>query len=201
MGARDPKVDAYIAKSAEFARPILERLREIVHGACPGVEEAIKWGAPHFVWHGNLCHMAAFKQHCAFGFWKAALVTPDDRNDEAMGNFGRIASLADLPPKRTIDGYVRQAMKLNEAGVKLARPKSTTPKPPVELPDDLAAALAKNRKAAATYEGFSPSARRDYVEWIVEAKRAQTRASRIAQAVEWMAEGKQRHWKYQTTKG
>jgi uncharacterized protein YdeI (YjbR/CyaY-like superfamily) len=200
MGERNPKVDAYIAKSAEFARPILERLRDVVHAACPDVEEVIKWSAPHFDYRGPLCHMAAFKSHCAFGFWKAALVTPDDRNDEAMGNFGRIASLADLPPRRTIEGYIKKAMKLNEDGVKSVRPKSTEPKPPAELPDDLAAALAKNRKAKATYEAFSPSAKREYVEWVTEAKRAETRASRVAQAVEWMADGKQRNWKYQAAK-
>jgi len=168
-----------------------------VHTACPDVEEALKWSAPHFSYRGMLCHMAAFKQHCAFGFWKAALVTPDDRNAEAMGNFGRIASLADLPPRRTIEGYVRKAMQLNEDDVKPARPKGVAPKPPPALPDDLAAALAKNKKAAATYEAFSPSGRREYVEWITEAKRAETRVKRVQQAVEWMAEGKPRNWKYQ----
>lgn len=197
MGTRNPKVDAYIAKSAEFARPILEHLREIVHAACPEVEEEIKWSSPHFMYRGILCGMAAFKQHCAFGFWKAALVVPDDRNDEAMGNFGCIATVKDLPPRRTIEGYIKKAMKLNEDDVKPARPKSGAPKPPVELPDDLAAALKKNKKAAATYEAFSPSARREYVEWITEAKREETRAKRLAQAVEWMGEGKQRNWKYQ----
>lgn len=197
MGTRNPKVDAYIAKSAEFARPILEHLREIVHAACPEVEEEIKWSSPHFMYRGMLCGMAAFKQHCAFGFWKAALVVPDDRNDDAMGNFGCIATVKDLPPRRTIEGYIKKAMKLNEDDVKPARPKSGAPKPPVELPDDLAAALKKNKKAAATYEAFSPSARREYVEWITEAKREETRAKRVAQAVEWMAEGKQRNWKYQ----
>jgi uncharacterized protein YdeI (YjbR/CyaY-like superfamily) len=197
MGTRNPKVDAYIAKSAEFARPILEHLREIVHATCPEVEEEIKWSSPHFMYRGMLCGMAAFKQHCAFGFWKAALVVPDDRNDEAMGNFGCIATIKDLPPRRTIEGYIKKAMKLNEDDVKPVRPKSGAPKPPVELPDDLAAALKKNKKAAATYEAFSPSARREYVEWITEAKREETRAKRMAQAVEWMAEGKQRNWKYQ----
>ncbi|MDC8013022.1 YdeI/OmpD-associated family protein [Tahibacter soli] len=197
MGTRNPKVDAYIAKSAEFARPILEHLREIVHAACPEVEEEIKWSSPHFMYRGMLCGMAAFKQHCAFGFWKAALVVPDDRNDEAMGNFGCIATVKDLPPRRTIEGYIKKAMKLNEDDVKPVRPKSGAPKPPVELPDDLAVALKKNKKAGATYEAFSPSARREYVEWITEAKREETRAKRVAQAVEWMAEGKQRNWKYQ----
>lgn len=197
MGIRNPKFDAYIAKSAPFAQPILEYLRDIVHGVCPDVEEEMKWSSPHFVYRGMLCNMAAFKQHCAFGFWKAALVAPDEKNAEAMGNFGRIASLGDLPPRRTIEGYIKKAMKLNEDDVKAARPKGIASKPPVEPPDDLAAAFKKNKKAAATYEAFSPSARREYVEWITEAKREQTRAKRLEQAVEWMAQGKQRNWKYQ----
>lgn len=198
MGTRDPRVDAYIAKSAPFARPILDHLREVVHATCPDVEEAMKWSFPHFMYHGMMCAMSAFKQHCAFGFWKGALIVADAKNDEAMGQFGRIASLADLPPRRTIEAYVRRAMKLNAENVKPPRTtKDAQPKPPVALPDDLRAALAKNKKAAATYEGFSPSGRREYVEWITEAKRAETREKRVLQAVEWMAEGKQRNWKYQ----
>ncbi len=197
MGTRHPRVDAYIEKSAEFAKPILNYLRETVHQYCPDIEEAIKWGAPHFMYHGMLCGMAAFKQHCAFGFWKGALLVDDARNDEAMGQFGRIASLKDLPGKNVFAGYIRKAMELNESGTQPVRKtKDAKPKPPAEMPDDLAAALKKNRKAAAVFDGFSTSARREYIEWIVEAKRAETRAKRLAQAIEWIAEGKQRNWKY-----
>jgi len=199
MGKHDPRVDAYIAKSADFARPILEHLRAVIHEGCPEVEEAIKWGMPSFLYHGRiLCGIAAFKQHCAFGFWGGrGLVGNEDKRDDAMGQFGRIASLNDLPSKKTLVGYVKQAMKLaDERAIAPAKPRKA-PKPAPATPDDLAAALKKNKKAAVTYEAFSPSCKREYVEWISEAKREETRASRVAQAVTWMAEGKQRNWKYQ----
>jgi len=199
MGKHDSRVDAYIAKSADFARPILEYLRAVIHEGCPEVEEAIKWGMPSFLYHGRiLCGIAAFKQHCAFGFWGGrGLVGNEDKRDDAMGQFGRIASLNDLPSKKTLVGYVKQAMKLaDERAIAPAKPRKA-PKPAPATPDDLAAALKKNKKAAVTYEAFSPSCKREYVEWISEAKREETRASRVAQAVTWMAEGKQRNWKYQ----
>jgi uncharacterized protein YdeI (YjbR/CyaY-like superfamily) len=196
MGKRDTRVDAYIAKAAPFAQPILKHLREIVHGACPDVEETIKWSMPFFDYRGALCHFAAFKQHCAFGFWKGKLLFGGDPlSEDAMGQFGRIASLADLPPKKVLTAYVKQAAKLNESGVKLAKPKAA-PKALPKAPDDLLAALKKNKKALATYEAFSPSSQREYVDWITGAKREETRAKRLADAVAWMAEGKQRNWKY-----
>lgn len=197
MGKRDPRVDAYIAKSAEFARPILEHLREVVHAACPEAEETLKWGMPHFVHHGILCHMASFKAHCAFGFYKSALLFDDTpKQMEAMGDMGRIASLSDLPPKKELVRLVKAARKLNEEGIAAPRTKAV-PKAPVEVPPDLAAALAASAKARATFEGFPPSHRREYVEWITEAKQEATRQRRLAQAVEWMAEGKTRNWKYE----
>ncbi|MGH8173048.1 MAG: YdeI/OmpD-associated family protein, partial [Rhodanobacteraceae bacterium] len=138
---------------------------------------------------------AAFKQHCAFGFWKGKLVV--DLSDEAMGQFGCIAKVSDLPSKRALTAYVRKAMALNDAGVKSpTRTKSAKAKPPTKVPDDLAALLKKNKKARATFEAFSPSHRREYVEWITEAKREETRAKRLATAIEWLAEGKSRNWKY-----
>jgi len=198
MPVLDPRVDAYIAKSADFARPILEHLRAVVHAACPDVEETIKWGAPHFMYRGMLCRMAAFKQHCAFGFWKGALIVPDGKNDEAMGQFGCLAKVSDLPSKKVLVGYIRKAMKLNEEGVamlRLAKPgKSKTP--PI-APDDLLAAFGRNPVAKAAFEAFSPSHQREYIEWIVEAKREETRQRRVAQAVEWLAEAKSRNWKYE----
>ena len=197
MGKRDARVDAYIARSAEFARPILSHLREIVHSACPDVEETLKWNAPHFMYRGMLAGMSAFKAHCAFGFWKGSLVTGGDGGLEsrAMGQFGRITSLDDLPATRLIAGYVKQAMKLNEEGIRAPRSRKT-PKPDPEMPAELAAALRKNAKARATFEAFSPSHRREYVEWIAEAKGEETRQRRLASAIEWMAEGKARNWKY-----
>jgi len=200
MAARDPRIDAYIAKSAEFARPILSHLREFVHAACPDVEETLKWSMPSFLYAGGiLCGMAAFKQHATFGFWKGRLIVPGDGadNESAMGQFGRITKLSDLPPKKVLAGYIKQAMKLNEEGVKdPARAKAAKPRPAPPAPDDLLAALKKNKQAKATFEAFSPSCKREYVEWITEAKREETRQRRVAQAVEWMAEGKQRNWKY-----
>lgn len=197
MTHHDPRVDAYIARSAEFARPILEHLRAVVHAACPEVEETMKWSAPHFMHHGMLCGMAAFKQHCAFGFWKGALIVPEAK-DAAMGQFGCLRGVADLPSKKRLMAYIRQAMKLNEEGV--AQPRAAAgrqPKPPPLPPDDLLAALGKNRKAKSSFEAFSPSHQREYIEWITEAKREDTRQRRLLQAVEWLAEGKSRNWKYE----
>lgn len=197
MGIRDPRVDAYIAQAAEFAQPILIWLRDVVHRHCPEVEESIKWGFPHFLYHGMLCSMAAFKQHCAFGFWKGTQFVADARNDEAMGQFGRITSLQEAPGEQLLAGYIRQAMQFNVSGTRPTRKaRGTAPKPPAEVPEDLAAALKKNKKAAAVFEGFSNTNRREYIEWIGEAKRAETRAKRLAQTLEWLAEGKTRNWKY-----
>jgi uncharacterized protein YdeI (YjbR/CyaY-like superfamily) len=193
MGKKDPRVDAYIAKSADFARPILRHIREIVHRGCPEVEETIKWGMPHFDYKGMLCGMAAFKEHCSLGFWKHKLVAP--AKEGGMGHFGRIVSLKDLPSDRVLVGYVREAARLNEAGVKVPR-KTREPKKALATPADLAAALKKNAKARATFQGFSPSHRREYVEWIREAKTEETRRKRLGIAVEWMSEGKPRNWKY-----
>jgi len=200
MPNRDPRIDAYIARAAEFARPILEHLREIVHEGCPAVQETIKWGMPHFDHHGIMASMAAFKAHASFGFWKASLIVDAaGRSAEAgMGQFGRITSISDLPPRRVLVGYVRQAAKLNEQGVKSptrsaakAKPKSTlVPSPP------FAAALRREPAARAGFDALSPSHRREYVEWIAEAKREETRERRLVTALEWLAEGKPLHWRY-----
>jgi uncharacterized protein YdeI (YjbR/CyaY-like superfamily) len=195
--ARDPRIDAYIERAAPFAQPILAQVRERVHDACPDVEETIKWGMPTFVHAGGiLCGMAAFKQHASFGFWKHALVVGEGEPREGMGSYGKMTSVKDLPPKKTLLAHIRKAMKLNEDGVK-PQARKAAPKPPPETPEDLAAALKKNRAAQATFDAFPPSCKREYIEWIVEAKREETRAKRLAQAVEWMAEGKRRNWKYE----
>ena len=199
--SRDPRIDAYIAKSAAFAQPILEHVRNLMHAACPQVEETIKWGMPAFVYRGKmLCGMGAFKQHATLGFWQAPNIADADlsRSGEAMGQFGRITAIGDLPGPRELIRLAKQAMERIEAGATRGSSKSSQPKPPVAAPEDLLAALKRNAKARATYEGFSPSQKRDYVNWIEEAKREETRKSRLAQAVEWMAEGKIRYWKYQT---
>lgn len=198
MGTRDARVDAYIAKSAEFAKPILAHLRELVHTTCPDAEETMKWSFPHFDYKGMLCSMAAFKEHCAFGFWKGSLIVEKGgaEVEKAMGQFGRITKLSDLPSKKVMTGYIKEAMRLNDEGIKA--PARAKPKTPRELvvPDDFTAALKRNKKALATFEKFSPSHKREYVDWITEAKTEATRTKRMEQAIEWMAEGKPRNWKY-----
>jgi uncharacterized protein YdeI (YjbR/CyaY-like superfamily) len=194
MAKTDPRVDAYIDGAAEFAKPILRHLRSVVHQACPDVEETMKWSMPTFTYHGILCGMAAFKQHVSFGFWKHALVMGEGVPRDGMGSFGKVATVAELPTKSALATYVKKAMQLNADGVKGVRAVRKRPQLPV--PPDLSAALKKNKKAAATFDGFSPSCRREYIEWIVEAKREETRSKRLTQAVEWMAEGKVRNWKY-----
>ena len=198
MGKRDPRIDAYIDNAAEFAQPILGRLREIVHEACPEVEETLKWSAPSFLHAGGiLCGMAAFRQHASFGFWKHALVVGEEVPRDGMGSFGKLTSLKDLPPKKELVALIHKAMRLNEDGVKTTGVrKSSTPKAAPVPPDDFAAALKKSRQARATFEGFPPSQQREYVDWITEAKRDETRQKRLAQAIEWLAEGKPRNWKY-----
>lgn len=196
MTGRDPRIDAYIAKSAEFAQPILEHLRAVIHAACPEVEEDIKWGCPHFGYQGKLmCSMAAFKQHCSFHFWHGKQVV-GETNQEGMGQFGKIVSIKELPSKKELIAYVRKAMALKDEDVKKRRPV-TTRKPPPLLPSDFATLLKKHTAARKTYDAFSPSAQREYVDWITEAKTDTTRQKRIATALEWLTEGKHRNWKYQ----
>jgi uncharacterized protein YdeI (YjbR/CyaY-like superfamily) len=191
----DPEIDAYIAQAPAFARPILEHLRAVVHAACPDVDEAIKWRCPHFSYQGSLmCSMAAFKQHCSLHFWRYQEVVGTSA-EEGMGQFGKITSVKDLPSKKELTAYLRKAMALNETGSKLSRAKAT-PKPPLELPADFGALLKKHASARKHYEAFSPSAQREYVEWVTEAKTDATRQKRMATALEWLAEGKHRNWKY-----
>jgi hypothetical protein len=197
MGTRDRRVDAYIAKSGDFARPVLRYLRAVVHGASPKVAETIKWGMPFFIHRGPVCHMAAFKGHCAFGFWKGKRVLrAAPRTGAAMGQLGRILSRADLPPRRTLEALVRKALRLNAAGPQLPARGKRARRPAPRVPADLRAALAPNAKARATFTGLSPSGRREYVEWLTGAKRAETRTRRLEQAIVWLAAGKSRNWRY-----
>jgi uncharacterized protein YdeI (YjbR/CyaY-like superfamily) len=196
MGKIDPRVDQYIAGSADFAKPILTHIRKVVHQACPDVEETMKWSAPHFDYKGMMCGMAAFKGHCAFGFWKAALVLDDPGADEGMGSFGKLTSVKDLPSDRQLTTYVKKAAKLNDNGVKVAR-KAAAPKKPLKMPADFAAALKRNQAARRTFDTFSPSNKREYLEWVTEAKTDATRSKRMATSVEWLSQGKTRNWKYE----
>jgi uncharacterized protein YdeI (YjbR/CyaY-like superfamily) len=198
MVKTDPRIDAYIAGAADFAKPILIYLREVVHAACPDVEETVKWRLPTFTRNGILCSMAAFKHHAAFNLWKGGHIVGGEVDPAAMGQFGRITKISDLPSKKVLTGYIRQVAALNDARGKAPKPRteSVRRKPLPATPADLAAELQKNAKARATFDGFSPSHRREYIEWIVEAKREETRRRRLAQAVGMLAEGKTRNWKY-----
>jgi uncharacterized protein YdeI (YjbR/CyaY-like superfamily) len=200
MPTTDKRVDAYIAKSADFAKPILNHLRELVHSACPDVEEKMKWSFPHFDYKGlMMCSMAAFKLHATFGLWKAKLMKDPHgilgETEQAMGHFGRLAKLSDLPSDKILTGFIKQAMKLNEEGIALDFSKRK-PKPELKAPAYFAKALVANRKARAAFATFSPSAKRDYIEWFVEAKTEETRKRRLETAIEWISEGKIRNWKY-----
>jgi uncharacterized protein YdeI (YjbR/CyaY-like superfamily) len=203
MAKKEKIIDAYIAKSADFAKPILSHIRELVHKTCPEVEEKIKWSFPHFDYKGEMmCSMAAFKQHAVMGFWKASLMKDATllevaRSEEAMGHLGKITSLKDLPSDKKLVSYIKEAMKLNEQGIKLPPKPKTTVNKIVEVPEDLLKALAKNKKAQKVFEAFAYSHKKEYVQWICEAKTEPTRNNRIATAVEWIAEGKGRNWKYE----
>jgi uncharacterized protein YdeI (YjbR/CyaY-like superfamily) len=204
MGRKDPRVDAYIEKAQPFAQPVLKHIRKVVHTACPGVEETMKWSFPHFDYKGIFCGMASFKQHCTLGFWKYALLTDGLKGmpkggEKAMGQFGRITSIADLPGEKTLGKIVQAAAKLNDDKVAVPRAKPK-PRPPIKVPPYFSAALKKNKKAAAAFEAFPPSHRREYLEWITEAKTEETRDRRMAQALEWIAQGKGRNWKYERQK-
>lgn len=193
----DSRIDAYIEKSQEFAKPILTHVRRLVHEACPDVVETMKWSMPSFEYKGILCGFAAFKQHCTFGFWKQSLMESDEFSETktAMGSFGKITSLKDLPKDAVMNKLIKQAMKLNDDGVKVTKPKHE--KKELVVPDVLLEALAKNEKAAETFENFPPSCKREYAEWISEAKTDATRDKRLATTIEWLTEGKRRNWKYE----
>lgn len=203
MPKTDPRIDAYIANAAEFARPVMEHIRRLVHKAVPDVEETMKWSFPHFEYHGAiLCSMAAFKAHCVFGFWKASLMNDPhgilrivDKN--SMGHFDRMTSKKDLPSDKILTEYIKEAARLNEEGVKVTKPaKKAIPAAQLAVPSALAAAFKKAPKAKQTFEAFAPSHRKEYIEWINEAKTDPTRDKRVATTIEWLLEGKARNWKY-----
>ena len=200
--SRDQRVDAYIAKSADFARPVLRHLRKLVHEECPEALETIKWGMPSFVLDGKiLCGMAAFKAHCTFGFWKREVrraLGRDESSGEAMGDLGRISGLADLPSAAVLRRGVRKAAALIRRPAPAGAPRPRKPARALPVPADLAAALRKRPKAKAHFEGLSPSHRNEYVAWITEAKRDETRAKRLATALECLADGKHRNWRYES---
>jgi uncharacterized protein YdeI (YjbR/CyaY-like superfamily) len=203
MPTTNPGIDAYIKKSPEFAQPILTHMRALIHKACPEVEEQIKWSVPSFEYKGPMMGIAAFKQHCSLGFWKASIMKDKEilfgeKTFMAAGNLGRITSLKDLPKDKVIIGWIKEAMKLNDENIKVPKDKPRKhEKKELVIPPYFITAVKKNKKAWATFENFSYSQQKEYVEWITEAKTEETRSKRLSQAIEWMTEGKTRNWKYQ----
>lgn len=199
MPQTDPRIDAYIERSRDFAKPILVHIRQLVHKACPDVVETMKWSFPHFDYKGMMCSMASFKEHCAFGFWKQSLI--DDAafpaEKTAMGSFGRLTSVKDLPNDKTMKKLIHDAMKLNDEGVKIKRKLVPKEKREVAVPEILVSALGSNPKAAETFNGFPYCCKKDYVDWITEAKTEATRDKRLTTTIEWLSEGKRRNWKYE----
>jgi uncharacterized protein YdeI (YjbR/CyaY-like superfamily) len=201
MSAYDPRIDTYIAKAQPYAKPILIHIRELVHKACPDVEEKIKWGFPHFDYLNEMmCSMAAFKNHAVFGFWKAPLMKDKKlfvmaQSETAMGHSGKLTSIKDLPSDKIFLGYVKEAMKLNDEGIKLP-PRVKKPVEELPVPKYLSSQFKKNKKAQIAFDNFPPSHRKEYILWFEEAKTEDTRDKRLAQGLEWMAEGKSRNWKY-----
>jgi len=196
MGTRDKRIDAYIAKQKDFARPIMKYLRDVIHEGCPDVEETLKWSSPSFMYHGLMCGFAGFKEHAIFGFWKHTLLLKTKQGERAAGSYGRLTSMDDLPPRKVLLALVKKAMVLNENGTVAPQLRTMKAKKGVPMHPAFKAALAKSRKAVAQFEAFSPSKKHEYLEWIAGAKGDDTRARRVAQAVEWIAEGKSRNWKY-----
>lgn len=200
MNKPDPRIDAYIAKAAPFAQTVLQHIRKLVHKACPDITETMKWSFPHFEYKGVVCSMAAFKQHCAFGFWKASIMKDPNKimqikDRGAMGHFDRITTVKDLPADKIMIAYIKEAVLLNENGIKLPAKTKTTQKE-IVVPADIIAALKKNSKAKKVFEAFSPSHKKEYIEWITEAKTEPTRIKRLNTMLEWLEEGKDRNWKY-----
>ena len=199
MPTTDPWVDAYIEKSAEFAKPILNHIRALVHEVCPDVVETKKWSFPHFDYKGMFCSMASFKEHCAFGFWKHSLMEdaalPSEKT--AMGSFGRITSIADLPDDATMKKLIAKAIKLNDDGVQVVKAKPTGDKKALVMPEILTTALESNPRASESFNNFPYSCKKEYIQWITEAKTDATRDKRLATTIEWLLEGKRRNWKYE----
>lgn len=193
----DPRIDAYIATSAPFARDILTHVRALLHAHCPAIEETVRWRMPSFSYKGRpFAQMAAFKQHAAFGFWDRT-APQTGQEGEGAGQFGRLTSRADLPEDAVLIAKIAEGMAMIDAGTRPAR-AVRSPKPEVEVPSALAEALAQDAAAAATFAAFSPSCRREYCDWIAEAKRDETRAKRVVETLALLREGKKRNWKYES---
>jgi hypothetical protein len=202
MKNTSPRVDAYIARSPEYARPILKKIRTLFHQASPQMQETVKWGFPHFEYKGIVGSMAAFKRYVTFGFWKGKLLKDPHRLFTVMGKTAmshtKFTTLADLPRDEIVLDYIRQAVRLNEDDVRVPAParKKRAPRPELAVPTYLAQALKANKRALATFQAFSPTHRREYIEWLTEAKKEETRTRRLTIAIEWLTAGKPRSWQY-----
>lgn len=199
---KDRRIDDYISKSEEFAKPILRYIRDIVHKACPEVTETMKWGMPHFDYKGMMCGIASFKQHCTFGFWKASLMKDKYKvfvkgENSGMGNFGKVKDIQDLPSAKIIIEYIKEAMKLNDDNVAVPKELKENVRKELVIPEYFLKVLKKNEVALKTFMDFSYSHKKEYLEWITEAKKEETREKRIYAAIEWLSEGKGRNWKYE----
>lgn len=195
--SRDPRIDAYIARAAGFAQPILRKVRERVHAALPDAEEDVKWGMPAYLSGGRIIVMTpAFKAHAALNFWRGQELRGDQAKAEAMGQFGRLTSADDLPADAELDRLLREAAELAKSAP-AARKLKHAPKSAPQVHPEFAAALERAPKARSALQAFPPSAQRDYLEWVAEAKQEATRQKRIATAIEWLSEGKRRNWKYE----
>lgn len=190
MGSTDKRIDDYVNNAADFAQPILSHFRKLVHQQCPGVEETMKWSFPHFVYKGILCSMAAFKQHCSFGFWKSSLM-------HEKPDLERVTSMKEIPADKKIIAAIREAMLINEKGIKIPKKAAKPIKKEPPLPPELKNALSKNKEAQEAFKNFSPSHRKEYAQWIAEAKTEVTRTKRVETTIEWLTKGKSRHWQYQ----
>lgn len=204
MPSYDSRIDAYIAKSASFAQPVMEHLRVLIHEVCPEVEETIKWSMPSFEYKGILCGFAAFKQHCTFGFWKHAILAERhqvlrDTEKSAMGSFGKMTSIKDLPADKVLKMLIKDAMKLNEDGIAVPNAGRKAPIRKAEIPEPeyFTKALSEHKGAKETWSAFSPSCRREYLEWITDAKTEPTREKRLAKTIAQLSEGKKLNWKYE----
>lgn len=203
MGAKDKRIDAYIAKSQDFAKPIMEHIRKLIHKNCPYVTETLKWGMPAFEYKGPFMGFAAFKEHFALFFWKSAIMKDSNvlmgaNSKGAMGNIGRIESIEDLPKDAVLARWIKEAKKLNDDGIKInKKEKPKHERKEYKMPAYFQKELNSNKKAKQVFEKFPPSHKREYLEWIIEAKTEVTRNKRMATAIEWLTEGKSRNWKYQ----
>ena len=204
MADDSKRVDEYIKNAPDFARPIMEKIRKAFHKGCPECEEAIKWGCPYFMYKGMLGGMASFKGHVSMGFWRSKeMDDPEKLFDTGTGAKASMCNahfhnLKEVPTQKILAEYVKRAAKLQDT--EAPKKKATKKKISTRIPADLAELFKKHKKAKTVFEGFAPSHKRDYIEWITEAKRDATRQKRLKTTIEWLSEGKQRHWKYQTNK-